>query len=318
MSISPDKLARIDLNLLVSMQVLIEERNVTRAAERLFITQPAMSRTLTRLRELFEDPLFTRAARGLVPSPRTEALQTQLPELLLHIANIVSSDSFDPATYKYTFHIAVLEQYGHSLFGQLMNEIREEAPYVQVETSEFRNDVGQNLASGTIDFAVNIEQPEETDIDFLPLISGGPTIIAKHGHPLANKRALTLKDILSYAYVRCFPSESQHMHSEFDDMLSKTGNKAQVFFSTSNLLSALQVLDSTDGLLAGPASILTSKLLGDKFVNLGLPKELRGFETVIGLTQHRRTLNSQPHQWLAAKIATITERAWADNRNLKP
>ncbi|HSF82215.1 MAG TPA: LysR family transcriptional regulator, partial [Anaerolineales bacterium] len=64
-------LARIDLNLLVALQVLIEEQSVTRAAERLYITQPAMSKTLQRLRELFDDPLFIRSGRGLIPTPRT-------------------------------------------------------------------------------------------------------------------------------------------------------------------------------------------------------------------------------------------------------
>ena len=61
-----DTLSRIDLNLLVAMQVLLEERNVTRAAERMFVTQPAMSKTLLRLRTAFDDPLFTRSGRGLV------------------------------------------------------------------------------------------------------------------------------------------------------------------------------------------------------------------------------------------------------------
>ncbi len=318
MSISPDKLARIDLNLLVSLQVLLEERNVTRAAERLFITQPAMSRTLTRLRELFDDPLFTRAARGLVPTPRAELLQTQLPELLLSVANIVTANDFDPSVYEYTFRIAVVEQYGQSLFGQLMHELRNEAPNIRIQTFEFGNDPEQHLAAGDIDFAIDVEKPGEADINFLPLISGGPTLIARRNHPLSKKRRLTMKDILNQEYVRCFPVDSQQASPEFDNMLAKQGQQRKIFFSTSNLLTALQVVHNSDGLMAGPASILTSELLGKKFINLGLPKELKGIETVIGLAQHRRTLSSPAHQWLAEKIAAITEQVWAHNRNLKP
>ena len=117
MLVTPDKLARIDLNLLVTLQVLIEERNVTRAAERLFITQPAMSRTLSRLRDLFDDPLFTRAARGLIPTPRTEELAELLPDLLASVGQLVTPQSFDPATCEQSFRIAVVEQFGQSLFG---------------------------------------------------------------------------------------------------------------------------------------------------------------------------------------------------------
>ena len=64
------ELSRIDLNLLISLQVLLEEQNVSRAAERLFITQPAMSKTLARLREVFDDALFTRSSHGMRPTPR--------------------------------------------------------------------------------------------------------------------------------------------------------------------------------------------------------------------------------------------------------
>lgn len=71
-------LARIDLNLLVALQVLLEERNVSKAAERLFITQSAMSKTLGRLRELFDDPLFTRSSHGMVPTPRALDIQKKL------------------------------------------------------------------------------------------------------------------------------------------------------------------------------------------------------------------------------------------------
>ncbi|MDO7653959.1 MAG: LysR family transcriptional regulator, partial [Porticoccus sp.] len=93
-------LSRIDLNLLVALQVLIEEQSVTRAAERLFITQPAMSKTLQRLRELFGDPLFVRSGRGLVPSPRAVELEKQLPLVLSSVTDLVVQSEFDPLTYE--------------------------------------------------------------------------------------------------------------------------------------------------------------------------------------------------------------------------
>lgn len=77
-----NSVTRADLNLLVAFQFLMEEKSVTRAAERLYISQPAMSKTLQRLRDLFDDPLFDRASHGLVPTSRAEALHAQLPQLL--------------------------------------------------------------------------------------------------------------------------------------------------------------------------------------------------------------------------------------------
>ena len=317
MLISPDKLARIDLNLLVSLQVLLEERNVTRAAGRLFITQPAMSRTLSRLRNLFDDPLFTRAARGLVPTPRAEELEQQLPALLSAVASVVTRNEFDPKTFEYTFRIAVVEQFGQSLFGPLLAELQKEAPHIVVQAIEHTEGTEESLAKGSIDFAIEREKPEEEDIDFLPLLANEPIIIARTNHPLATKKKLKLKDILTYNYVRCFPVDAIKSTPIFDTMLNELGEQRQCFFHTSNLLTALQVLQSSDGLMAGPAFILNSELLEQKFVRLKLPKELENMPTVIGLAQHRRTLTSPAHQWLTEKISTITAEHWTVKKRRK-
>lgn len=310
MLVSPDKLARIDLNLLVTLQVLIEERNVTRAAERLFITQPAMSRTLSRLRDLFDDPLFTRAARGLIPTPRAEELAELLPDLLTNVGQLVTPPTFDPATCDQAFRIAVVEQFGQSLFGPLLAELQAEAPHMVIQAMDLSEGTEEHLAKGNIDFAIDMEKPDEVDIDFLPLLSSEPTIIARRDHPLASKKKLKLKEALDYPYVRCFPVDAIKAEPVFDLMLKALGEQRQCFFHTSNLLTALQVVQSSDGLLAGPAFILNSELLDQNFISLGLPKELQEMETVMGLTQHRRTLTSPAHQWLTEKIASITAEHW--------
>lgn len=317
MLISPDKLSRIDLNLLVTLQVLLEERNVTRAAARLFITQPAMSRTLSRLRDLFDDPLFTRAARGLVPTPRAEELEQQLPSLLNAVGNLVSISEFDPETFEHTFRIAVVEQFGQSLFGPLMAELQKEAPNITLQVIEYTEGTEELLAKGNIDFAIDLEKIEAIDIDFLPLLSNEPILIARADHPLAGKKKLKLQDILNYSYIRCFPVDSLKSVPVFDSMLEELGEQRHCFFHTSNLLTALQVVQSSDGLMAGPAFILNSELLEKKFIKLALPQELRGMEKLIGLAQHRRTLISPAHQWLTEKISSITAEHWTEKRKRK-
>lgn len=310
MLVPPDQLSRMDLNLLVTLQVLLEECNVTRAAERLFITQPAMSRTLSRLRDLFDDPLFTRAARGLIPTPRAEELQRDLPALLAMVGQLVSRNEFDPATFEYTFRIAVVEQFGQSLFGPLMAQLQAEAPHIVVQAVESTEGAIEQLATGAIDFAIDMERPEESDIDFLPLLSNEPVLIARRDHPLAGKRKLKLDEALSYGYVRCFPVNTLKTLPVFDALLEELGRQRQCFFHTSNLLTALQVVQSSDGLLACPAFVLNSGLLEQEFVRLSMPKELEGMAKVIGLAQHRRTLTSPAHQWLTEKIASITAEHW--------
>ena len=104
-----DPLSRIDLNLLVAFQVLMQEKNVTRAAERLFVTQPAMSKTLNRLRNMLDDELFVRSSHGLSPTPKTLELERPVNEILSQLTNLmVSNQDFDPASSAATISLATL------------------------------------------------------------------------------------------------------------------------------------------------------------------------------------------------------------------
>ena len=94
------KLAKVDLNLLVALHVLIEERSVSKAAARLHVTQPAMSKTLNRLRETFDDPLFARSKRGIQPTPRAEALANELIHVLLDIEGLLDAGEFSPQAFR--------------------------------------------------------------------------------------------------------------------------------------------------------------------------------------------------------------------------
>ena len=93
------QLSRVDLNLLVALHVLLEEKSVSRAAERLHVTQPAMSKTLNRLRDTFDDPLFARSKRGIQPTPRAEALSSQLVNVLSDIESLARCGRIQPQRF---------------------------------------------------------------------------------------------------------------------------------------------------------------------------------------------------------------------------
>ena len=109
------QLSRVDLNLLVALHVLLEEKSVSRAAERLHVTQPAMSKTLNRLRETFDDPLFARSKRGIQPTPRAEALSSQLVNVLSDIESLLNAGEFSPNAFRGEIVIAISEYVGFTL-----------------------------------------------------------------------------------------------------------------------------------------------------------------------------------------------------------
>lgn len=104
-----NQLLRYDLSLLICLHVLLEECNVTRASQRLHLSQSAVSKSLSKLREQFDDPLFNRTSRGLHPTPKALSLKPGLKNLLQHVEGLTISDEFDSATSDRRFHLSLVE-----------------------------------------------------------------------------------------------------------------------------------------------------------------------------------------------------------------
>src|SRR4029077_5968663 len=123
---------KIDLNLLVVLDALLDERNVTRAAARLGYTQPTISDMLARLLDLFADPLFVRTQRGLLATPRAQALAVPLKQLLADSHRLVARDVFDPADAEMTFTISSNDYMQHALLVPFVKVLRSEARQIKL------------------------------------------------------------------------------------------------------------------------------------------------------------------------------------------
>jgi len=159
MSIARMNLAGVDLNLLVALDALLEERSVTRAADRVGLSQPGMSNTLARLRRLFDDPLFVRRGAEMVPTPRAEALAQPVRAALAVIAEALDQrPAFDPATDRRTFTISCSDYSVLMLIGPLVRRVAAEAPQVTIQVLPRALDPVRALGSGAVDLIV--EPPE--------------------------------------------------------------------------------------------------------------------------------------------------------------
>ena len=148
-------LARIDLNLLVYLDVLLREGSVTRAAEQLSITQPAMSNCLKRLRDLFDDPLLIRTSEGMRPTARALELQPQLREVLSKLEVVVQSTAFAPLESEQLFRIMASDYAESTLIPRLLETIRETAPGIALDILTPSDVTFQDLEKGKIDMAIN-------------------------------------------------------------------------------------------------------------------------------------------------------------------
>src|ERR1043165_8567302 len=133
MTIGTNDLRRLDLNLLVAFLVLVREKSVSRAAERLFLGQPAMSGALARLRDVLKDEILVRTGRGMEPTTKALALSAQLTPALESIrTTLFEQPEFDPATESRTFHLGMRDWVETWLMPGLMARIQRAAPRVRI------------------------------------------------------------------------------------------------------------------------------------------------------------------------------------------
>lgn len=304
---------RPDLNLLSALRVLLEERNVTHAAKRLHVSQPAMSKTLQKLREELNDPLFTRSSHGLIPTPRAKQLEKQLPELLDQITNLVHPKEFLPASYNGRFNIAgpgvILEQ----LIPDLSIRMQKEAPRTSLTISEVSTDFTEQLASGQLDFVIHINRsmPEElvkTSVGF-----GDVVCAMRADHPLAQKEQINIDDYLAFPHVRLYIAQITHANiGVVDEILNQSGRQRNIVLETSSLSAALKVLRDSDCMMVVADN--PKELQAPEFVCKTMPVEL-GYPTLeMVVIQHRRSINSQPHLWLRGVIAEIMSNFFREER----
>ncbi|ULJ74425.1 transcriptional regulator NodD2 [Rhizobium gallicum] len=145
----------LDLNLLVALDALMTERNVTAAARSINLSQPAMSAAVSRLRAYFRDDLFTMAGREFIPTPRAEGLASAVREALLHIQlSIISWDPFNPAQSDRRFRIIVSDYVTLVFFEKVVERVAREAPAISFDFLPLADDFEELLRRGDVDFLV--------------------------------------------------------------------------------------------------------------------------------------------------------------------
>jgi DNA-binding transcriptional LysR family regulator len=304
------KLIRTDLNLLVALQILLEERNVTRAAERLSVSQPALSKTLQKLRDSFEDQLFTRTSHGLVPTPRAEELGRELPGLLETIEQVLGDVEFSPDTYAGSFKLLMPPILCESLLPNLMEELAQIAPNVQIIMAEVPPNYQEQLKKGEADFAAFVALETERDIHAEPIAAIAPRCYMRMNHPLADKE-MSLQDFLAYPHLRLYlPGLTRENTSMVDDVLSQYGVHRSIVLETTQFSSAVGVLTRTDSLLVANAGFQEGGLYRERIIGHEMPAELQrmirnsnsGNRGKMSLMRHIRSSRSAPHQWMRALL----------------
>ncbi len=292
-------LRRIDLNLLVALDALLEEQNVTRAAERLALTQPTVSAMLARLRDLFDDPLFVRAPHGLLPTPRAQALVSPLKEWLAEAHGLVAGEAFDPATAMLTASISANDYIQLALLVPLVERLRRGAPNVRlaVRSPEVCHGTAP-FANGAIDLCI-ATTPEipSRDLPARLLYNEQYVCVVRQGHPLAGTR-VTLDQFCRFPHVAVSTTESG-FSGPADQALAQIGRQRQVALSVPGFLILPEVLATDDLIAVVPERIVRGLMSGLRI--FAPPVAIPEFNVVA--LWHQRLHKDPAHRWLRELVA---------------
>lgn len=298
------ELSRIDLNLLVSLSVLIKEKNVSRAADKLYLSQPAMSRILGRLRNLFDDPLFYRESNGLQPTAKTLELEAKLDTILLSVDSLINSSSFNPELCEKNFRLSVPPLMSQLLMTPLAKRVGDLAPNATLEEYPSSFDPILLLKEGQVDFSIHVEDaPVSDEYHSTKIGSTYPVIYGVTDHPLLSKPSITLDDCLQYPFVDLSLDirSNNHYLNPIDVALAKQGKSRTIALKSGQLSTLTQSIEGTERLIIAGHALAQSEVLDSRFQVIK-PFEEAPHVVDIYLIEHRRTLSSPSHNWLKSMI----------------
>jgi len=294
----------IDLNLLAAFDALMDERNVTRAAARVGVSQPAMSAALSRLRTLFADPLFRRSAQGLLPTPRARDLAGPVSQALRQIESvIVDKPVFDPGSAAQAFSLGLSDYPAFVLLPALMKALAQQAPGVSLRVLSFsgRDSAVDLLDAGTIDAAVGVPptQPESRILSRTLLRDEFVTIV-RRDHPAA-RRGLGLKVFLSLQHVLVSPEGDRH--GLVDEALARSGQRRTLGLTLPQMFAAPEVVARTDMAATVMRRVALQSSARRRLALFPPPVPMP--EMAFDLLWHRRNDAHPAQQWFRGRIEQV-------------
>ena len=293
-----DALRRLDLNLLLTLDVLLEERNVTRAAERLHLSQPAVSVQLGRLRDLLGDPLLLPGPRGMRPTARADAVRAPLRQALEALQQALApAGPFDPAGATHTWQVAASDYGASTVVLPALAGLRAAAPGTRLAVLGVPpGDIARRAEGGAIDLAFHIAAEAPESMRRRVLFSERYLLAGRADHPRL-RTPPTLAQFCTLEHVIMSP-EGGGFQGGTDSALARLDLTRRVVLSVQNFLLLISVLARTD-----LVALLPSRLLAEAPALRAVepPLEVPGFEML--MLWPERVHRDPGHAWLRDHLA---------------
>src|SRR5882724_1771594 len=294
-----NNMRNVDLNLLVTLEALLTERNVTRAARRLHLSQPSVSVQLRKLRQIFADPLLSAAPGGMSPTTRGQSLLEPLRKALADMGRVLDlRPQFDPSMAQTTWQIAAADYAEYAILMPLLAHLRKAAPGVRIAVREAAHSpMIKQLEGGAIDLGLLAMEAAPERLHHRVLFKEDYVLVARKRHP-ALKGKLTVDTLCQLEYVIVSP-EGGGFRGVTDTVLESRGRKRRVVLSVPHFLFVPEVVARTD-----LVAMLPSRLVKDRSDHIQVvvpPVPIPSYE--MAMIWHERSHLDPAHMWLREHVS---------------
>lgn len=302
----------LDLNLLRVFDAVMTEQNLTRAANRLAMTQPAVSNALKRLRDTLDDELLIRTAHGMKPTTRAEELWPAVRGALAGLEAAIAPENFDMTETRATFRLAMADSTASLLLPSLMRSIKRAAPGLKIRMVPLTTrDPRAMLLQSDVDLAVGsfpgvVDQLAGGQSTVSPmrhkqLYSGEYVCVMRKDHPLTHKD-LSLDDYCNAHHV--LVSFSGRADDQVNDALANIGRERRIALTVNEYFTVGRVVARTDLICVMPRHLIEPMGMDGALVSRELPFELPPVH--VDMLWHERDTRNPAHQWLRDSLSAIT------------
>ena len=299
----------LDLNLLRVFDAIMTEQNLTRAASRLAMTQPAVSNALKRLRDALGDELLMRTAHGMRPTARAEELWPTIRRVLAELEAAITPETFDVSKTHAIFRMAMADSTAALWLPSLVRSIEREAPHMSVRmVTLMTREPRPMLLRADIDLAIGffpgvvaqLTGAPNTPIRHERLYSGQYVCVMRKGHPLATQ-TLTLDNYCAANHLMV--SFSGRAHSLVDKALLEVGRERRVLLIVNQFFTAGRVVANSNLITVLPRHLIASTGMTDALMSKELPFAMP--EVNVDMLWHERDARSPAHKWLREHMAAM-------------
>ena len=270
-------ITRLDTKLLLAFDAVMEERSVTRAAERLNITQQGLSGALQRLRDLFGDPLFVREARGVSPTPRADALAPRIQSVLANLESVLESEEFDPALAEGTIYVATGDYALSAIVSPLYQQFRSLAPSVRLAMVPLNQEIsGDRNPAHRADLALAIPSLTPQNWFTRRLYKERYLCAVRADHPLAGTK-IDLDTFCDCEHLLVSPYKS-NFTGVMDLALARVDRARKIGLSIPSFSVVGSILEQSDLLAVLPERVLRN--MKRSLYTFPPPLEIEGVEVI--------------------------------------